>query len=84
MTLARIRKAARELLTLEPQNPKRIFEGTALMRRMNRYGLLNESEDKLDYVLGLTIHRFMARRLQTIVYKKGLAKSVHHARVLIR
>ena len=26
----------------------------------------------------------MDRRLQTVVYKKGLARSVHHARVLIR
>ncbi|MFN9910795.1 MAG: 30S ribosomal protein S4, partial [bacterium] len=49
-----------------------------------KYGLLNETENKLDYVLGLTVHRFMDRRLQTVVYRKGLAKSVHHARVLIR
>ena len=49
-----------------------------------KYGLLNESENKLDYVLGLTVHRFMDRRLQTLVYRKGLAKSIHHARVLIR
>ncbi len=45
---------------------------------------MNETENKLDYVLGLTVHRFMDRRLQTVVYRKGLAKSVHHARVLIR
>ena len=35
-------------------------------------------------MLGLTLHRLMDRRLQTVVYKKGLAKSVHHARVMIR
>merc|ERR1739845_270897 len=39
---------------------------------------------KLDYVLGLKIEDFMERRLQTQVFKLGLAKSVHHARVLIR
>ena len=84
VTLARIRKAARELLTLEQNDPRRIFEGSALMRRMFRYGLLSQDENKLDYVLGLTLHKFMDRRLQTVVYKKGLARSVHHARVLIR
>ena len=84
MKLAHLRKAARELLTLDEKDPRRIFEGSALMKRMYKYGLLNESENKLDYVLGLTVHRFMDRRLQTLVYRKGLAKSIHHARVLIR
>ena len=32
LTLARIRKAARVLLTLEEKDPKRLFEGTALLR----------------------------------------------------
>ena len=63
MTLARIRKAARELLTLDIQDPRRIFEGSALMRRMFKFGLLTEDENKLDYVLGLTLHKFMDRRL---------------------
>ncbi|KAI3744513.1 hypothetical protein L1987_57596 [Smallanthus sonchifolius] len=35
--LSRIRNAARMLLTLEEKDPCRIFEGEALMRRMNRY-----------------------------------------------
>jgi small subunit ribosomal protein S9e len=73
MTLAHLRKAARELLTLDEKDPRRLFEGAALMKRMyklkyeiiNRfkYGLLNESENKLDYILGLTLQRFMDRRL---------------------
>jgi small subunit ribosomal protein S9e len=33
------------------------------MKRLVKYGLLNENENKLDYVLGLTIHKFMDRRL---------------------
>jgi ribosomal protein uS4 len=34
--------------------------------------------------LGLKIEDFLERRLQTQVFKLGLAKSIHHARVLIR
>ncbi|CAH0389184.1 unnamed protein product [Bemisia tabaci] len=81
--LAKIRKAARTLLTLEEKDPKRLFEGNALLRRLVRIGVLDESKMKLDYVLGLKIEDFLERRLQTQVFKLGLAKSIHHARVLI-
>ena len=83
-TLAKIRKAARDLLTLEDKDPKRLFEGNALLRRLVRIGVLDETRMKLDYVLGLKIEDFLERRLQTQVFKLGLAKSIHHARVLIR
>ena len=52
--------------------------------RLVRFGVLDEDKMKLDYVLGLTVQDFMERRLQTQVFKLGLAKSVHHARLLIR
>ena len=84
LTLAKIRTAARELLTLDEKAPKRLFEGNALLRRLVRIGVLDESRMKLDYVLGLKVEDFMERRLQTQVFKLGLAKSIHHARVLIR
>ena len=42
LALAKIRKAARELLTLDAKDPKRLFEGPALLRKMVRYGLLSE------------------------------------------
>jgi small subunit ribosomal protein S9e len=83
LTLAKLRKAARILLTMDENDPRRLFEGEALIRRMVRIGLLKESERKLDYVLGLTISQFMERRLQTLVMQRRLAQSVHHARVLI-
>ena len=44
----------------------------------------DETQDKLDYVLALDAEKFLERRLQTLVFTLGLAKSVHHARVLIR
>ena len=81
--LTRIRKAARELLTLEPNDPRRLFEGQALIDRMMRIGVLSKNEKELDYVLSLTTQKFLDRRLQTIVHSNTFAKSIHQARVLI-
>eukprot|EP00871_Galdieria_phlegrea_P005321 jgi/Galph1/5790/GphlegSOOS_G4492.1 len=82
--LSKIRAAARDLLTLDEKDPRRIFEGNALLRRLTRYGLLDEAHQSLDHVLSLKVQDLLERRLQTQVLKLGLAKSIHHARVLIR
>lgn len=81
--LAKIRKAARELLILPEDDPRRLFEGEALVNRMMRLGVLKEDEKRLDYVLGLTVPQFLERRLSTKVFKAGSAKSTHQARVMI-
>lgn len=83
LALAKIRSAARKLLTLDEKDPKRIFEGDALLNRMVRYGVLGEDEKRLDAVLSLSTQRFLERRLQTKVFKLRYAKSIHHARCLI-
>ena len=84
LVLARLRKRARELLTLDEQDTRRVFEGSALMKKMFRFGLLDqEKENKLDYVLALTIEKLLERRLQTRVFKTRFASSVHHARCMI-
>ena len=82
--LNKLRNAARVLLTLDEDDPKRIFEGNAILKRMRTYGLLEADKESLDYVLALTAEEFLERRLQTLVFKLGLAKSVHHARILIK
>lgn len=47
-----------------PPLRRRLFEGEALLRRMYRYGFLDESQNKLDYVLALTPQDVLERRLQ--------------------
>ena len=84
LALSKIRKAARTMLTLDENDTRRIFEGNALLRRLTRYGLLAEDKRDLDSVLSMQATDFLDRRLQTVVARLGLAKSVHHARVLIK
>ena len=55
-----------------------------MLSRLIRLGVLDETKSQLDYVLALKQSDFLERRLQTQVFKLGLAKSIHHARVLIR
>jgi small subunit ribosomal protein S9e len=81
--LGKIRTIAKNLLLLAPTDPRRLFQGEALLKRMAKMGLLSASEMRLEFVLGLTVNQFMERRLQTLLWKVNQAKSIHHARVLI-
>ena len=83
-TLGKIRKTARELLKLEEGDSRRNFEGNALIRRLIRLGVLPKEKNKLDHCLSLKAEDFLERRLQTVLVRLGLARSVHHARTLIR
>ena len=44
---------------------------------------LNISANSLDDILSLTVRDFLERRLQTLVFRKGLAKTPKQARQLI-
>ena len=69
------------LLTLDEKNPRRIFKGEALLRRMNRYGLLDESQNKLDYVLALIVENNLeeatCRHLYSSLVCKGDTKEAY-------
>jgi small subunit ribosomal protein S4 len=54
-----------------------------MMDRLVRYGILDESNTNLDAVLSLTVEDILKRRLQTIVYLKGLARTPKQARQFI-
>ncbi|MCE4602593.1 MAG: 30S ribosomal protein S4 [Desulfurococcales archaeon] len=80
-TLARkLRHQARALLAL-PED-ERVKAGRALLDRLYKMGLV-EKNATVDDVLGLTASHILERRLQTIVYKKGLAKTIYQARQMI-
>merc|ERR1711902_403859 len=81
-TLAKIRSTARRLLTLQQDDPRRTFEGGALLRRLTRLGVLGPERQRLEYCLSIKAQDFLKRRLQTLVKEIGV-ESVHRARVLI-
>ena len=78
--LSRYRRTARNLLAL-PENERRLKE-SELVNKLSRIGVLSE-ERHLDKVLDLTLENVLERRLQTIVFRKGLACSMYHARQLV-
>ena len=73
------RQAKSLIARTTPQGEK---EKIQLIKRLNRLGLLSE-EANLDDVLGLEVRDLMERRLQTMVFRKGLAKSINQARQFI-
>jgi len=83
--LRRYRKAARELLALMSTGTDRVlFEAKKdeLIGHMQRVGLLGPDAD-IDNVLSLKVQQGLERRLQTLVYRQGLARSPKQARQLI-
>merc|ERR1712173_478464 len=82
LTLAKIRSTARRLLTMQQDDPRRTFEGGALLRRLTRLGILTPEQQRLEYCLSIKAKDVLKRRLQTLVKEIGV-ESVHRARVLI-
>ena len=78
--LSRVRKQARELLAAPAE--VRVRQEAKLLKYLNRIGVLGESATP-DDILGLSIENFLDRRLQTVVWKKGLARTPFQARQMI-
>ncbi|MBS7624635.1 30S ribosomal protein S4 [Candidatus Bathyarchaeota archaeon] len=78
--LSKIRGIARSLLGMSAE--KRVKLETQLLNKLKRLGMLPENA-VLDDVLDMTVENILERRLQTIVFRKGLAKTIYQARQLI-
>jgi small subunit ribosomal protein S4 len=78
--LRKVRREARRLLSKKGADVAE--RTTKLIARINRF-LIRKAVISLDDVLSLSIRDVLERRLQTIVYKKHLAKTVRQARQLI-
>lgn len=74
------KKQVKKLTALATHQAER--EKEQLQKKLVAYGLL-EQHASLDAVLGLPVTSLMERRLQTVVYKKNLARSVKQARQFI-
>ena len=79
--LRRIRAKARRLLAL-PAGEREV-RSRPLIAKLYSLGLLPSPDASLEDVLRLTVEDVLERRLQTVVYKLGLASSIYHARQLI-
>ncbi len=78
--LSTIRKQARTLLAATEQ--VRLREERKLLDSLQRRGLVAEGAT-LDDILSLTVEDVLSRRLQMMVFKKGMALSPLHSRQLI-
>ncbi len=82
--LRNFRAQARQLQAkLRYGDPQAEKQQKQLFEKLIRLGILNEANATLDAVLSLTVDDILSRRLQTIVYLKGLARTPKQARQFI-
>jgi len=79
-TLSKTRGIARSLISRTPDERAKM-ENEQLIK-LKKLGILQDTA-VLDNVLDLTIEDLLERRLQTIVFRKGLARTVYQSRQLI-
>ncbi len=82
--LRNIRAQARTLQAkLRYGDPQAEKQQKLLFDKLVRLGILSEDNLSLDAILSLTVDDILRRRLQTIVYLKGLARTPKQARQFI-
>ena len=79
--LRTFRRQARKLMSDTTEQGAK--EATQLFNILKRYGILIKEDVTLDDVLSLNVEAILERRLQTLVFKKGLAKTPKQARQFI-
>jgi small subunit ribosomal protein S4 len=78
--LSKYRGIGRSLLGMSTEERKK--QEKQLLDRLHRLGILPE-EAALDDVLDLALEDILERRLQTLVFQRGLAQSIQQSRQLI-
>ena len=78
--LSQIRGIARSLLGATEEQKSQIESD--YLKRLARLGILPESAS-VDNILDLSVKDLMERRLQTIVFRSGLANSIHQSRQFV-
>lgn len=82
--LRNYRKQSRELQSrLRGNDPQAKIEADDLLAKCTRMGLLPMTGGDLNDILVLNESDILSRRLQTIVYEKGLANTIKQARQMI-
>ncbi len=76
-----IKHRAREILSM-PMEARSSYEAK-LKERLFKMGIIPDANVPLDSILALDVTAILERRLQTLVYRKGLARSIHEARQMI-
>jgi len=75
--LRKYRRLARNLAAKQDKDKEKI-----LLDKLFKMGIIKKDAN-LDDILALNIEKFLDRRLQTIVFKKGLTSTIRQARQLI-
>lgn len=78
--ISKFRGIARSLIGKTAEERGRMEQD--LLARLRKLGIIHETA-VVDDVLDLVIEDILERRLQTMVFRKGLAKSIHQARQLV-
>ena len=77
--LKRTRRTARSFLALGEEGEVR---GQKIVSKLKKLGIV-KTDIKVEDILALTVRDFLERRLQTLVLKRGLARTPNQARQLV-
>ncbi|MEM0094729.1 MAG: 30S ribosomal protein S4 [Candidatus Micrarchaeaceae archaeon] len=77
-TLRNIRRKAREVLSGKEKEEV----GREIIAKLSRYGVIKQ-DATIDDLLVINVEALLERRLQSVVFRKGMAKSMKQARQLI-
>jgi len=79
--LKKIVRRARAMLAMRPEEREKVEK--PFKERLYRMGFIDDPDAPLDSILSLDVRAILERRLQTLVYRLGYARTIYQARQLI-